>query len=315
MLGDPQLPDAMRHDARRKLAQAKDARFRAFERHLGTELQSAALQEWMRQQRRRVGPLLGIFLQAEVHELTQVLAERPPGQRRRRAVVHGLDNAPVASVRDGQREAAQGQGDQAQPKAPDVARVRVLLRHDALGTHVQDGARERLGPLHALVQRLARDAEVANLDLTRAVQQDVARLDVSVELLVPVDAAQASQHRLGDRCEHVLVHRHFRVHEVLQRARVHILQHDAHGALPHVGEDVKELDNARFVALPKRPQGPQFLDHPAALLRRVHRHDLHGHQRHRRHVDGLVHTAGRSAAELAEELDVLPLVPPPLDIL
>ena len=81
-------------------------------------------------------------------------------------------------------------------QAPYVTFERVFLALHALRAHVVHGAHEGAHEGAGLVQ-LLRDAEVCQLDEALAVDEDVVRLDVSVDLLLAnVEVGEAGEHHL-----------------------------------------------------------------------------------------------------------------------
>ena len=109
---------------------------------------------------------------------------------RRGAIADGVHQAPVAARLVGQGESPQGAGEDAEAEAPDVRLVGVALARDALRGHVPQGADEGVGQVRARVHG-PRDAEVRDLDEAAAVDEEVGRLDVPVDLLPRVQVVQA----------------------------------------------------------------------------------------------------------------------------
>ena len=86
-----------------------------------------------------------VTLQAAAHKVRQVHANVRARlrQRQRRAVVLQQVEQPPVAARRVQRVAAQRDGQQREPKRPDVGRVAVRQPGDALGRHVRHGAHKR----------------------------------------------------------------------------------------------------------------------------------------------------------------------------
>ena len=110
----------------------------------------------------------------------------------------GLHLGPVG----GEGEAVLGDLQERDARAPHVGGDGVALARDTLRGHVVGRADE--GVCVAFRSELAAHAEVAQLDLAVAAQEDVAGLDVAVDDLLAVQVGEAVQHALGDLAEDFL---------------------------------------------------------------------------------------------------------------
>nr|POE88384.1 hypothetical protein CFP56_11613 [Quercus suber] len=102
----------------------------------------------------------------------------------------------------GEGEAVLRDFQQRHAERPDVRGDGVGLPGDAFGGHVVGGADEGVGV--AFGAELAADAEVAELDLALAREQDVAGLDVAVDDAVAVEVGEAVEHPLRHLAQHLL---------------------------------------------------------------------------------------------------------------
>ena len=99
----------------------------------------------------------------------------------------------------GEGEAVLRDFQQGDAERPHVRRDGVGLALDALGGHVVGRADEGGG--FALCAEFAGDAEVAELDLAVAAEEDVGRLDVAVDDLAGVEIRQPVEDAFGDFAE------------------------------------------------------------------------------------------------------------------
>lgn len=141
----------------------------------------------------------------------------------------------------------------------------------------------------------------------------------AVDEVARVEVDEAVEDLLGDGAEDV--HGDGPVdEEVLERARVHVLEQDARRAV----DKERAVERDDILAVPRRVEREQLAHHAARLLRAVRahallvvaalrrheRHRLHRHQPPRRHVLRQVHNPARALPEHAQHAEVL--VPQPL---
>eukprot|EP00965_Chrysotila_dentata_P153287 5066261-Pleurochrysis_carterae.AAC.1 len=236
-------PRGLRREARREaLGKARRLRRRWADlgqivaEHLALErVRDGARDEGVVQQQLGVGATRGRAVQAlgqEGDELGRVAVRR---RQRRRPLVDGLHDAPVA-LGAGEGEAAERGSEHGEAEAPDVALVRVAPPVETLGRHVLHRAHKGLRRDHLAAQLL--DApQVRELALARAREQQVLRLDVPVEHL-----RDATNARLGEGT--------LAAEQVAERAAVHVLHRDlnralkvAHAEAAHQGRRIAKLEH------------------------------------------------------------------------
>ena len=195
--------------------------------------------------------------------------------------------------RDRNGIASDGRLDQRQAQAPYVRLDRVAVALESLGRHVRSRANERVG--HG-VNQLTANAEVAQLDLARRVDEYVGRLDVSMhDRVLVAQIAEALEHRLGDLAEYGLGYAIDLAEDEVERAAVHVLHAD--GDLAVAVEGAVEADYVGRVALVQDGELAQYLVANGRLDLEVN--ELLGHDGARLAVTHLEHDAAVARAELA----------------
>jgi hypothetical protein len=178
----------------------------------------------------------------------------------------------------------------------DVGGGRRALAQRLLGREVAHRAEHRAGERERVEPRRARDPEVGDVDVVRAVEQQVRRLHVAVDDAVPVSRVEGGGGLLepGERLRGV--DEAARPDAILDRAAAEVLHDDERALVPLA--DVVDRDGVR---LAREPRGRERLAHEATANRLVLRvalgEDLDGDGAAERRVGGAVDVAHAAVAD------------------
>lgn len=141
--------------------------------------------ERMPQQHRRRPPCARFSLEATRDEVSELPGSGGRSLRWLRHADGAHQAGPIAPPPDVEGESAEIKLEDADAEAPNVAGVAVVLAVveigvDPLGAHVGDGPDGGVARVHGLFQDPA-DSEISDLDLLPRVDEEIRRLDVTVD--------------------------------------------------------------------------------------------------------------------------------------
>ena len=242
----------------------------------------------------------GIALKTAQDEVLEVRGSRRRSLGRLRHTNGAHETGPIALPPNREGEPSHVELQYANPKAPYVPCVRVVLpvvyvRIDPLRTHVGDRPHRRIARIHRLIQ-YPTHPEVSDLHLLPRVYKQIRRLDVPVDDVPPVQVRQPPKNLPRQICQLLLLRDVF----PLQRTSVHELQQHLDFAVLIV--HLVTLHHVRIVHVTEDLDFPVDLPpHRLLVVTVYHLQRVHAPARA---VDHLVHRPAAPAPDAVQSLQL-----------